>query len=173
MRLADRKADSLLGKDALSASRPFNGTPSIHLEAMTQLKSGELLMVDRRRRNGLILYKPFHAEFAGPGAAVGGSVDQDCYEILPVGDFSMTTPQSYQERQNAYLIRRQWIKLTQKVTDEPVSLRRAQMILEQFANYFDRSTIDQIPDEAFAQLVGVLPHTVRLARRPTKSRNLH
>jgi hypothetical protein len=39
------------------------------------------------------------------------------------------------------------------------------MILNQFENYFDQETIARIPDEAFAQLVGVLPFSVRLARR--------
>lgn len=41
-------------------------------DLLSQLNSGQLLMVNRNRRNGLIIYKRFHAEFAGPGAAVGG-----------------------------------------------------------------------------------------------------
>ncbi len=123
-------------------------------------------MVNSRRRNGLILYKQFHAEFAGPGAAVGGFFDEDCQQVIPVGNLSLLVPDSHEERQKAYLIRRQWIRLTQQFTDNSVPLQRAQMILNQFENYFDANTIASLPDESFAMLVGVLPQTIRMARRP-------
>ncbi|GAB4370007.1 MAG: hypothetical protein Kow00121_10360 [Elainellaceae cyanobacterium] len=129
------------------------------------VRSGQIWVVNGRRRNGLILYKPFHAEFAGPGAAVGGFYDQDCHRVIPVGNFLLVRPDSHQERQNAYLIRRQWIKLTQQFTDQSVPLERAQMILNQFETYFDQQTIARVPDEAFAMMVGVLPYSVRMARR--------
>jgi hypothetical protein len=38
--------------------------------------------------------------------------------------------------------------------------------LNQFETYFDQQTIARIPDEAFAMLVGVLPYSIRMARRP-------
>jgi hypothetical protein len=153
-----------------SGAEPKNPHCSIEgseaLEILKQLKGGRLLMVNSRRRNGLILYKQYHAEFAGPGAAVGGVFDEDCQYVLPVGDLSLIYPDSHDDRQKAYLIRRQWIRLTQQFTDKSVPVQRAQMILNQFENYFDQDTIARIPDEAFALLVGVLPPTVRLARRP-------
>lgn len=132
---------------------------------LERLHSGQLWMVNSRRRNGLILCKAFHAEFAGPGAAVGGFFDSDCHSVIPVGNLSLLCPDTHEERQKAYLIRRQWIRLTQQFTDQSMPIQRAQMILNQFENYFDQETIAQIPDEAFAQLVGVLPFSVRLARR--------
>lgn len=141
-------------------------------EILQRLKQGELLMVDRRRRNGLIIIKPFYAEFAGPGAAAGGLFDEDCQQVVPVGDISMLQPQSHQERQEAFLIRRQWIKLTQQFTDESTALKRAQALLIQFENYFGYSTIEQVSDDAFALLVGVLPRTIRMARRPPNKLNL-
>jgi hypothetical protein len=133
---------------------------------LQQLRRGDLLMVNSKRRNGLILYKSYYAEFAGPGAAVGGIFDEDCQHVIPVGDLSLIRPNSHEERQKAYLIRRQWIRLTQQFTDNSASLQRAQMILNQFENYFDQETIARLPDESFAMLVGVLPQTVRKARRP-------
>jgi hypothetical protein len=139
-------------------------SPNVN-EIITQLSSGQLLTVNSRRRNGLIIYKPFHAEFAGPGAAVGSFFDLTCQRAIPVGDLSLVYPESQEERQKAYLIRRQWIRLTQQFTDNPLPLQRAQMILNQFENYFSADTIAQLPDEAFALMVGVLPQTVRLARR--------
>lgn len=123
------------------------------------------MMVDSRRRNGLILYKKYHAEFAGPGAAIGGCIDLDCEDVLPVGSLLLLEPSDHEERQKSYLIRRQWIRLTHQFTDNKMPAKRAQMILNQFETYFDRETISQIPDEAFAKLVGVLPYTVRAARR--------
>jgi hypothetical protein len=134
-------------------------------EILHYLQSGRLWMVNSRRRNGLILCKSYYAEFAGPGAAVGGLFDLDCQRVIPVGDLSLLQPDSHEERQKAYLIRRQWIRLTQQFTDQSVPLQRAQMILNQFENYFDQDTIARIPDEAFALLVGVLPYSVRMARR--------
>jgi hypothetical protein len=141
----------------------------VHSDILTQLNSGQLLMVNSRRRNGLIIYKRFHAEFAGPGAAVGSFFDVDCQRVIPVGDLSLICPETQEERQKAYLIRRQWIRLTQQLTDNPIPLQRAQMILNQFENYFGPETVAELPDEAFALLVGVLPSTVRVMRRNPES----
>lgn len=131
---------------------------------LARLAKHELLVVNSRKRNGLIICKRYHAEFAGPGAAVGGSFDVDCQHVIPVGDLSLIYPQTQEERQNAYLIRRQWIRLTHRLTDNPIPLQRAQMILNQFENYFDAETVSLLPDYAFALLVGVLPQTVRTMR---------
>ncbi|MEO1519878.1 MAG: hypothetical protein AAFU78_03770 [Cyanobacteria bacterium J06633_2] len=139
---------------------------------LERIRQGELLLVNSRRRNGLILFKSFHAEFAGPGAAVGSFLDSDCQDVYAVGSLSLLEPQSHEERQRAYLIRRQWIRLTYQFTDNTMPLKRAQMILNQFENYFDRETIAKVPDDAFAMMVGVLPHTVRLARRPSRKRSM-
>lgn len=135
-------------------------------ELLDCIRSGQVWMVNGRQRNGVILCKPFHTEFAGPGAAVGGYLDLDCQQVIPMGKLSLVRPTSHQDQQNAYLIRRQWIKLTQQVTDKSAPLQRAQMILNQFETYFDQETIARIPDEAFALMVGVLPYTIRMARRP-------
>lgn len=125
----------------------------------------DLLVVNSRRRNGLILFKRYHAEFAGPGAAVGGIIDRDCQLALPLGNFSLLRPESSDDRQRAYALRRQWIRLTAQITtNNPVPLQRAQLILNQFEYYFDPKIIAQIPDEALALLIGVLPQTIRKAR---------
>jgi len=60
-------------------------------------------MVNHRRRNGLIIYKRYHAEFAG--AAVGSFYDRDCEWLCQLGIFTIS--ESHEERQRAYLIRRQ------------------------------------------------------------------
>jgi hypothetical protein len=45
-----------------------------------------------------------------------------------------------------------------------VPLQRAQKIIEQFKQFFGTETIAQIPDDALALLVGVLPDTISRAR---------
>jgi hypothetical protein len=130
-----------------------------------EISSGKLLLVDSRRRNGLILIKHFHAEFAGPGAAVGGAFDLDFQQAIPVGDFCLVYPQSPQERQKAFGIRRHWVRLMEQLTAKPEALERAQILLTQFEQYFDSETVVQIPDRALALLIGVFPQTIRSARQ--------
>ncbi len=133
-------------------------------DILGKIRGSELWVVNSRRRNGLIIHKEFYTEFAGPGAAIGGGLDQDCRAVIPLGNLSLISPSSAEEQQKALRIRLQWIRLTQNFTDKPVPIDRARMILEQFKSYFDQAIVDQVPDEAFALLVGVLPYTVRRAR---------
>lgn len=121
-------------------------------------------MINARRKNGLILCKPYHVDFAGPGAIIGGMFDRNVQEIIPVGYLSLLRPEQSQERQKAYLIRRQWVKLLKQITDKPLPEQRAQVILNQFENWFDLETAAQLSDETFASLIGVLPQTVRRVR---------
>jgi hypothetical protein len=138
-------------------------------EILQLLRNGQVLMVNSRRRNGLIVIKDFHAEFAGPGAAVGGVYDRDCQAAIPVGNLSLVTPESHEDCQKAYLIRRQWIRLMKQITEKTVPQQRVQKVLEQFEQYFDMETVNHVPDEAFALLVGILPQTVATVRRPSHS----
>ena len=131
---------------------------------LSQIKQKKLLIVNPRRKNGLILYKRYYAEFAGPGAVIGSEFDEDIVALIPVGKLSLVIPQNSQEKINAYLIRRQWIRLTKQITDNPIPLQRAQVILNQFENWFDAQTMSELPDQAFAMLVGVLPQTIRRVR---------
>ncbi len=131
---------------------------------LSRLKAEELLIVNPRRKNGLIIYKKYHAEFAGPGAIVGGQFDHGLINLLAVGNVSLVSPQNSQERKQAYKMRRQWVRLTKQIIDNPEPTERAQVILNQFEHWFDLETVSDLPDEAFALLVGVLPQTIRQVR---------
>jgi hypothetical protein len=131
---------------------------------LNRLADRELLIVNPRRKNGIILYKKYHAEFVGPGAVIGSQFDDDVSSILAVGKLSFVVPQNTQEKINAYLIRRQWVRLMKQIIDNPVPLQRAQVILNQFENWFSSETAAAVPDDAFALLVGVLPSTIREVR---------
>lgn len=146
-----------------SSNVPVNETLAVD-SLLKKINRGDLLVVNSRRRNGLIIFREFYAEFAGPGAAVGGDFDQGCQKIIPLGNLSLIEPDDHEDHQKALKIRLQWIRLTQNFTDQPRSADRAQMILDQFKTYFDKSTIDNVPNEAFALMVGVLPQTVRRVR---------
>jgi hypothetical protein len=162
--LGQKKLEGALGDGA--EEDPPGDLPNSGLadQILQQISSGQLLVVNSRRKNGLILYKSFYAEFAGPGAAVGGEIDRDCVRVIPVGDLSLVQPEEDEDRQKAYLIRRQWIRLTQQMTDNPAPQERVNLIVDQFINYFGADLVKQLPSEAFSGLVGVLPHTVRQVR---------
>ncbi|MCL1471022.1 hypothetical protein [Argonema antarcticum] len=134
-------------------------------QVLTQLSSGQLLTIDPRRRGGLIVCKRHHAEFAGPGSAVGGVCDIDSSKVIPVGDLGLTHPESYQERQKAYAMRQKWFRFTQKAMESSVPLQRAQAILFLLDKYFGFETVNHLPDEVLGQLVGVLPKTMKMGRQ--------
>lgn len=137
-------------------------------DIVTRLQGKQLLVINARRKNGLILFKPYHAEFAGPGAAIGAEFDNNVINVLPVGKLSLTIPKTSQERVNSYLIRRQWIKLAKQISDNAIPQQRAQVILNQFEHWFDAETANQLPDEAFGLLVGVLPQTLKKVRNESQ-----
>jgi hypothetical protein len=153
-------------ENAVSLDKPEipSGNQDICDQVRWQLKQGELLIVNPRRKNGLIIYKTYHAEFAGPGAIVGGQFDLNVSKLLAVGNLSLVIPSNSQARKQAYKMRRQWVKLTKQIIDNPVPTERAQVILNQFEHWFDVATVADLPDEAFALLVGVLPQTIRKVR---------
>lgn len=133
---------------------------------LTDILNEKVFTVNSRKRNGLIIFKKHHAEFAGPGAVVGGDYDRDCQGVLPIGHLSLLgiDASNHEERQKAYLIRRQWIRLIKQITENPSPSQRIQKILDQFEQYFPSDVVAGLPDEAFALLIGVLPQTVCIAR---------
>lgn len=134
-------------------------------EILTQLHSGQLLKVCGRRGSGIIICHCYHAELAGPGAAVGGIFDIDCREIIPVGKVALVYPQTKEERQKAYMVRQQWMRLTLKAMETHVPVQRAKTLLSLLERYLDSASVSQLPDDLVAQLIGVLPKTVRMARQ--------
>lgn len=132
------------------------------------LKSGKLFIVSQKR-NGLIVFKRYYAEFAGPGAIIGGDYDRDCEGAIPIGNFSLSITKSdeYEKRRTAYLLRRQWVVFIQGITRIENPVKRVRVIINQFKEFFpaEPELVTQLPDIAFAMLVGVLPQTVAMVRR--------
>lgn len=137
-------------------------------EILTNLHSGQILRVYGRRGSALIICHTHHAELAGPGAAVGSLLDLDCRRVIPLGRPALVYPQTREERQKAFAIRQQWICFTQKAMESYVPLQRSRAILFMLERYFAPEIVNQIPDDIVSQLVGVLPKTIKMARRATK-----
>lgn len=128
-----------------------------------------LFQVGNQLGSGLILCKRHHSELVGWGAAIGGLVDCDVRRVIPIGQVSWEPPQTHLARQKAYAIRRQWFSLTQKIASHPVSLQRAVSILRCLQRFFGTKVIIELPDEVIAELVGVCPSTVAIARQAVQS----
>lgn len=137
---------------------------------LSQLQSGQLLMLDGDRQGGLIICKRHHAEFAGSGSAVGGIFDIDCVRTIAVGDVALIYPESSQQRQQAFLKRKDWLTSFQTPLMESVPLKRAGEILQLFEQYFEPETVKSLPDDALAMLAGVLPQTIVMARQSIQKR---
>ena len=141
-----------------------NNTSLSEYDLSEFLQKKNLLFINPKKKNGLILIKRYYADFAGPGAIIGGCFDPDLEDVIPLGNLSLIQPSNHQERHRAYLIRRQWVRLIKQITDNPVADQRAQVILNQFDHWFDATTTTQVPDEVFASMVGVFPETITKAR---------
>lgn len=131
---------------------------------LSQIQNGQVFTVDSKRRSGLILCKSFHAEFAGPGAAVGGDFDLSCKELFVIGDLSVQPLASYEDSRKSYSIRRAWNRLIHGFAEIESPSQRSRKILTQFELYFDKQTVAQIPDHIFALLVKVSPHVIQSRR---------
>ncbi|MEM9771811.1 MAG: hypothetical protein AAF889_09490 [Cyanobacteria bacterium P01_D01_bin.73] len=130
-----------------------------------QIRSGPCQIINSRKAGGVIILNRYSAEFAGPGAVVGTPLDFDCEHAIPLGDLALVEPKSTDEVLTGYRIRLQWLKLVSRSTSLENTQLRAQKILEQFEQFFRKQDVQQIPDDVLAQLVGVLPQTIRSVRK--------
>ena len=135
-----------------------------------QIRSGPCQVVNSRKAGGIIILTEHSAEFAGPGAVVDTPLDRHCTQVIPLGTLVLVSPKSVDEVLTGYRIRLQWLKLISRSTSLENTQMRAQKILDQFEQFFRKSDVQQVPDEVLAQLVGVLPQTIRAVRRKKKKK---
>jgi hypothetical protein len=134
-------------------------------------KSGQLLVLKSNCRGGLIIQKPFHADFVGPGAAVGGSFDIQCTSVYIVGEVEFDVPASYEERQQAFQTRIAYIQKLEEILSVSSSIHRACLMIQQLSLWLGVSHVRKIPLELIAQLGGVLPKSVSVAWQRLSTRN--
>ena len=123
-----------------------------------------ILAVSEQKKCGLILCKAYHADFAGPGAAVGSPVEQGYNVIIAIGEPDLIPVQTAEERQKAYSRRIQWMRWLEKITNYPDPALRVEKLLSGFEAFFSRQVVMELPDEVLALLIGVLPQTVNSVR---------
>ncbi len=127
--------------------------------------SRQLLAVSEHRRSGLILCKEHHAEFAGPGAAVGSEVEQDYQAIIAIGSPSLVPVTNHTDRQRAYSRRIQWGRWLHKIVDNPDPIQRVERLFYSFEEFFGFQVAANLPNAVLANLVGVLPQTIQMLRQ--------
>jgi hypothetical protein len=127
------------------------------------LKSGQLLAVTNSEASGIILQKPFFAEFIGPGAAIGGLFDLKCVTIYTLGKAEFTVPATREERQIAFRRRMDDVTTMQNLCQSDVPLRRAIDLLDMLCDRMGTDEIRSIPNEVLAKIVGVIPGTIAMA----------
>jgi len=119
-----------------------------------------LLMVGEQKKSGLILCKEFHAEFAGPGAALCSPAEQPYKAVIAIGSPDITTTNNTIDRSRAYGLRIQWSRWLYRIADQENPIDRVEKLLAGLEGFFGRSVVMSLPIEVLALLVGVLPHTV-------------
>jgi hypothetical protein len=124
------------------------------------VSDASLLMVSEHKKSGLILCKEFHAEFAGPGAALGSPVEQPYKAVIAIGSPEIVEANSVPDRSRAYGLRIQWGRWLYKIADHEDPIVRVEKLFAGFEGFFGRSVVMSIPSEVMALLVGVLPMTV-------------
>lgn len=140
-----------------------NSGNSENKQPIEMLKEGQLLSLSESYPAGLILQKPYYAEYIGPGSAVGGMFDLQCVTIHPLGKAELSTPETLDERQNAFQRRMEDIEQMQLICEKDLPIERAVAVLEMLTQHFYQDEIQMIPNEVLAKLVGVLPSTMATA----------
>ena len=128
-------------------------------------KSGQFLSLASDCQGGIILQKPFYADFVGPGAAVGSSFDLNCTSVYVIGPVKFCASTIYEERQQAFQKRMAYSQQLQDILQVGAPLERACLILDQLCQWVGAEEAKKIPDELVAQLSGLLPRTIVFARK--------
>lgn len=138
-------------------------------QLISHLQSGQLFKIHAPNGNLLIVCHRYHAEIFGHGAAVGGVLDLDCRQLIPVGNVLFRPIQDSEERKQAYQKRQQWLNASQRIIENPVPLARAQTLLRTLEKYCGSEAIEELSNEILSELAGVLPNTMAIARRTPSS----
>jgi hypothetical protein len=132
---------------------------------LEMLKTGQLLCLDAQGFSALILRKGFYTDFVGPGAGVGGAFDIECSSIYAISGVKFVWPANFSERRQAFRRRISYLERLQDITLETLPSTRAWLLLKQMVKWLGTELTERIPDELLADLVGVQPHTMAIARR--------
>lgn len=128
-------------------------------------KSGQFLCLTPNCQGGLILQRPFYADFVGAGAAVGSSFDVNCTSVYAIGKVEFCVPATFSERQKAFQQRMAYSRRLQEIVAEEAPLHRSILILNQLCEWVGDEEAKKIPDQLIARLAGVLTKTLKVAKQ--------
>jgi hypothetical protein len=148
---------NILFSPTVNASLPQLSAPKEH-------SPDRLLAISESKKSGLILCKDFHAEFAGPGAAVSSPVEQPYKAVIAIGSPELISLEDKKARQQAYGRRIQWGRWLYKIAEHPDPIVRVERLFAGFEGFFGRQVVMNVPAEVIALLVGVFPETVKEAQ---------
>ncbi len=123
-----------------------------------------LFAISEHKKSGLILCKQYHAEFAGPGAAVNCPVESDYRAVIAIGSPELIAINTFEDRRRAYGRRIQWGRWLQKIVEHPDPMIRAEKLLAGFEEFFGRQVVVGLPSEILALLAGVFPGAIEQVR---------
>lgn len=127
---------------------------------LSMLKSGQFMTLSSRSRGGLIIQKPFFADFVGPGGAVGGSFDVNCTSVYVVGMVEFEAPETFVDRQASFQHRIAFSEELARISGELSHLKRAYLMVHQLCQWVGMQEARKVPVELVARMAGVLPRTV-------------
>ena len=127
-------------------------------------KSGQFLCLTPNCQGGLILQRPFYADFVGAGAAVGSSFDVNCTSVYAIGKVEFCVPATFSGRQQAFQQRMAYSHRLQEIVAEEAPLHRSILILNQLCEWVGDEEAKKIPDQLIARLAGVLTKTLKVAK---------
>lgn len=127
-------------------------------------RSESLLAISEHKKSGLILCKQYHAEFAGPGAAVNCSVESAYRAVIAIGSPELIVTTTSEDRLRAYGRRIQWGRWLQRIVEHPDPMMRAEKLLAGFEEFFGRQVVIGLPSEVLARLASVFPGTIEQVR---------
>ncbi|MBE9029609.1 hypothetical protein IQ266_07690 [filamentous cyanobacterium LEGE 11480] len=137
-------------------------SPPVSFNTVARLPLADnLLAISEQRKSGLILCKEFHAEFAGPGAAISSFVEQPYRAVIAIGEPELVTSKTLSQRRQAYSRRIQWGRWLSKIAEHPEPVERIERLFAGFEGFFGRQVVTSLPVEVVAAMVGVLPETAK------------
>lgn len=124
----------------------------------------QLLAISEQKKSGLILCKQYHAEFAGPGAAINCLTEPNYRAVIAIGSPQLVPLSTPEERRRAYGRRIQWGRWLHKILEHPDPFIRAEKLLSGFEEFFGRQVVVGLPSEVLALLAGVFSGTIETVR---------
>ncbi|NJP10175.1 MAG: hypothetical protein HC866_12420 [Leptolyngbyaceae cyanobacterium RU_5_1] len=140
----------------------WNGYPSKHGNSVS-IEKWTVAFSRSEQFERIDHYEIVFADFAGPGAAVGGEFDRHCTAVYTVGAIRLRQAATRVERKQTLQTRIVYAEALAAITETSVPLRRGCLIVEQLCQWLPTELAETIPAELVGKLVGVLPTTVKLA----------